>query len=204
VRILKLHGSLDWFNKAEYNKLVNLHADEGLGKPKDAIFGRDDITTSPLLDGPRVANDPLQEMHRIHNVETLYKNPPMFLAAPWLLNPSAMKLLFAGPVRDFWGEVARDGLLNLGLAIIGYSLPTHDDYARQVVYRLVENYQSPHWDEKAPGQEKNELVLIDHRLSAPSQEEFKKRYRFVDWDKTHCCFDGFCEDVLPVLFPPKK
>jgi hypothetical protein len=137
-------------------------------------------------------------MHRVLNVEDLYKDPPMFIATPWLLNPSSMRLLFAAPVKEFWGEIGRDGLANLGMAIVGYSLPLHDDYARQVIYRLVKNYQSPHWREVL-GRAKTPLVLVDYRQSEPALNTLRERYRFVDWSNPRCCFDGFNDDVLPLL-----
>jgi hypothetical protein len=101
-------------------------------------------------------------------------------------------------VKEFWGEIGRDGLANLGMAIVGYSLPLHDDYARQVIYRLVKNYQSPHWREVL-GRAKTPLVLVDYRQSEPALNTLRERYRFVDWSNTRCCFDGFNDDVLPLL-----
>jgi hypothetical protein len=200
VKILKLHGSIDWFDKKRYRKLEEMRASHGFGSPEDPIFNnRENIQVEAIVDGPRLPDDPLREMHRVLNVETLYRDPPIFEAAPWLLNPSSMKLLFANPVRDFWGDAGRDGLANLGMAIIGYSLPSHDDYARQVLYRLVRNYQAPHWQEIS-GHTKPPLVLIDLRPE-PEREKLKQRYRFVNWAKSQCRFDGFNEEVLPLLFP---
>ncbi len=168
--------------------------------PKDPVFSRDSIQTIPLVDGPRFPEDSLREMHRVLNIEALYKTPLLFHAAPWLLNPSSMKLLLCDPVKEFWGEIARDGLANLGMAIIGYSLPSHDDYARQVIYRMVKKYQSLHWQEIS-GQKKTPLVFIDYRSSESERVGLKQRYKFVDWDRTLCRFSGFNEDDLPVLFP---
>jgi hypothetical protein len=199
VRILKLHGSVDWFDKRRYTRLEEIRSSQGFGKPSDPIFGRQNVHVLPLVEGPRFPEDPLREMHRVLDIEAVYRDPPMFVAAPWLLNPSAMKLLYSAPVKEFWGEISRDRLANPAMVIIGYSLPPHDDYARQVMYRLVRNYQSPHWNEVS-GRRKKPLVFIDSRQTEVLQNQLKSRYRFVEWSKTQCCFNGFNEDVLPILF----
>lgn len=203
IRLYKVHGSIDWFDRSRYKDLEDRCTSRGLGKPYHAVFNRPDIRLAPLVDGPRLPDDPMQEMHRVINIETLYSSIRPFEAAPWLLNPSAMKLLFAARVKDFWGYIARDGLANLGIVIIGYSLPPHDEYARQMLYRLITNYQSAHW-QKESGFDKAALVLIDFRESEAAREDLRSRYRFVDWSRTHCYFSGFNEEVLPALFSQSK
>jgi hypothetical protein len=54
-----------------------------------------------------------------------------------------------------------DKSTNFGMAIIGFSLPSQDEYARQVIYRLVTNYQNTNWKEETLEHRKTPLVLID-------------------------------------------
>jgi len=201
VIVSKLHGSVDWFNREQYSR--NLETRVGIGfrdLPSDAVFNNPAIQTSPLLEGPRFPGDPLLEMHRVRNIETLYANPPLFLATPWLLNPSSLKVLYASTVKQLWQGLGHDGVANLGMVIVGFSLPTHDDYARQVLYRIVKNYQSLYWEKGILGRRKAPLRLVDFRCTSTEAQSLRSRYAFIDWDKATCHFNGFDEAVVPSLF----
>lgn len=202
VILLKVHGSIDWFDRRRYLERIAGRKQFALPEPTDdPIFGRTDIITEQLVDGPRFPADPLQEMYRVRNIEKVYSKPPLFLATPWLLTPSSMKVIYA--LRDFWRGLGGAGTLDLGMAIIGFSLPAHDEYTRQVLYRMVRNYQRAHWDEDIIGRRKTPLVLVDYRPLGASRDDFRRRYAFVDWDKATCCFDGFTKDTLAHLFANK-
>jgi hypothetical protein len=131
--------------------------------PYDPVFNNPAVRTSPLLTGPRFPDDPLQEMQRVQNIEALYAKPPLFLATPWLLNPSSMKILYASTVKQLWRGLGHDGVANLGMAIVGFSLPAHDDYARQVLYGIVKNYQSLYWEDGFLNRRKTPLRLVEAR-----------------------------------------
>ncbi len=109
-------------------------------------------------------------------------------------------MLYSGTLRDFWYGLGQAGTLNFGLAIIGFSLSPQDDYARQVLYWLVKNYQSAYWDEEVFGLKKHPLVVVDRQESEEQMEEFRRRYAFVDWSKTRSHMRGFDQDALDVLF----
>jgi hypothetical protein len=199
VILLKVHGSIDWFDRRRYLERIAGRLPFGLPPPTDdPIFGRTNIITKPIVAGPRFLDDPLEEMHRVHNVEQVYLKPPLFLATPWLLLPSSMKVVHA--LKDFWRGLGNAGGLNLGMAIIGFSLPAHDEYARQVIYRMVRNYQRAYWDQEIIGKRKIPLVLVDYRLPGAQRDDFNTRYSFVDRTKAVCLFDGFTEDALVNLF----
>jgi len=202
VILLKVHGSIDWFDRRRYSERLESRRPLGLAPPTDdPIFGRVDTVLEPVVDGPRFPGDPLKEMHRVRNPERVYRNPPLFLATPYLLTPSSMKVIHA--VKEFWRGLGGAGPLNMGMAIVGFSLPLHDEYARQVLYRLVRNYQSAYWGQNIIGNAKTPLVLVDYRVSAGSQSELRRRYAFVDWSKAICCFDGFGSDTLVHIFSNK-
>jgi hypothetical protein len=111
-----------------------------------------------------------------------------------------MKVLYASTVKQLWQGLGHDGVANLGMAIVGFSLPTHDDYARQVLYGIVKNYQSLYWEEGLLGRRKAPLRLVDFRCSSAEVQLLKSRYAFIDWDKATCYFKGFDEAVVPSLF----
>ena len=203
VILLKVHGSIDWFDRAEYNDAEHeCRAAGASARPVHPVFGPtgDDLTTTKLLDGPHQPDDPLSEMYRVADIERLYKRSWMFLAAPWLLAPSTMKILYAAKLLDFWDGRGRDGILNFGLAIIGYSLPDQDAYARQAVYSIITNYQSEYWDDEVLGRRKSPLVLVDLRRGSNAIREFENRYRFVNWERAVRNYRGFDRDSLDQIF----
>ena len=149
VVILKLHGSIDWFDRTQYSEFEAAFVEQGShSPPPHPVFANaTSLDVVPLVDGPRFPNDPLRHMHRVRKLEDLYQRSFLFRCTPWLLSPSSMKMLYTATLRDFWYGLGDAGTLNFGLAIVGFSLPQHDDYARQVLYRLVTNYQTTYWNE---------------------------------------------------------
>lgn len=201
VVILKLHGSIDWFDRTQYRELEAAFAAQGSrSRPSHPIFSNAaDLDVVRLVDGPRFPNDPLREMHRVRRLEDLYRRSFLFRCTPWLLSPSSLKMLYAATLRDFWYGLGDAGTLNFGLAIVGFSLPRQDDYARQVLYRLVTNYQTAYWNDDVCGLKKSPLVLIDRRQSGDELEELRRRYAFVDWTRTRTYMDGLDENAVDLL-----
>jgi hypothetical protein len=205
VIVLKMHGSVDWFHRGQYRQRCEALAAFGLSRaPSDAVFNSERACLQPILDGPRHSDDPLLEMFRLRNADEIITENAFLDSAPWLLNPSSAKVVYAKTLRDFWRGLGRAGGMNLSMAIIGYSLPLHDDYARQAIYRLVRNYQEIYWEEEMLGSRKSPLALVDFRPSEAELRSFKLRYGFVDWTKSYCCMDGFKRETLRVLFPDSR
>jgi hypothetical protein len=198
VVVLKLHGSIDWFDRTDYTWLEERRRKDGFGgHPPDPVFAHEkEFGVTKLLDGPRLPDDPLDQMYRVRHIERLYATQILFFATPWLLSPSPAKVLYAGTLRDFWHGIGAAGVLNFGLSIIGYSLPPQDDYACQVLHAIVTNYQQEHWDEDVYGLRKQPLVIVDYCREAQAVAAFKARYRFVNWDRAILCADGLNEDAV--------
>jgi SIR2-like domain len=202
VSVLKLHGSIDWFDRTEYGKLEHQRRRAGhAGRRVNPVFAHaNELGVTKLIDGPRQPDDPLKRMYRVRDVESLYRKPIMFRATPWLLAPSTLKILYAATLKDFWRGIGNAGILNFGVAIIGYSLPPQDAYARQVVYSIVTNYQETHWDEDIFGMRKQPLLIVDRCDNAKVVESVKERYRFVNWDRAVLYTNGFNEEALSLAF----
>jgi len=201
VTILKLHGSVDWFDRARYAESVEAWRRQGVSEPPDhLVFGpKSEFTVVPLLEGPQPPNDPLHTMYRVEEIETLYQDLFRSRAVPWLLSPSSFKVVYAEKLRDFWWGLGRSGGLNLGLAVIGYSLPEQDDYARQAIYSLTKNYQGYAWDEELAGQRKSPMLLIDRKEDPQRIESYRRRYGFVDSAKAKFHFSGFNEEAVQLI-----
>jgi len=201
VVLLKLHGSVDWFDRRSYSRLeVSFRRSGSTDGPYHPVFKpKRELAAVPLVGGARFSDDPLREMHRVLDIEQLYRSRPLFQVAPWLLNPSSAKILYAEKQKDFWWGLGDWGSMNFAMAIIGFSLSGPDDYARQVLYRLVKNYQCNYWEEGVLGRTKTPLVLVDLRELAGDKEDFKRRYAFVNWERTKTHFAGFDDEALELL-----
>ena len=199
--ILKLHGSIDWFDRTQYTKSEPFYRKHGCSRDPNPVFtNMAELQVLPLLDGPSFPNDPLCEMYRVRQIDRLYQEASPLSCSPWLLNPSSAKMLYSRPLRDFWYGLGDVGARNFGLAIIGFSLAPHDDYTRQAMYRIVKNYQGYCWDEEFSGLRKSPLVLVDKTESIGKEEEFRRRYAFVDWDKAITYMGGFDENAIDAIF----
>jgi hypothetical protein len=201
VVILKMHGSVDWFDRTQYDEIEEVRLAQGLhpGHTHPVFSKTQELDVRPLTDGPRFSRDPLRRIFRVRNVSELYKSDILFQATPVLLNPSPLKLVYSSIFRDFWNGLGRDGSLNFGMAIIGFSMPAHDEYLRQVIYRFVTNYQTKYWDGGDFGPRKTPLVMIDFRNDEKSRHELLDRYRFIDLNKAVIHWEGLNAAALAIL-----
>jgi hypothetical protein len=201
VVVFKVHGSIDWFDRSEFERRIMWHKEQKAPPPDDIIFSHEAaLDLERLVDGPRFGTDPLRNVYRARNLKALYAKDLLFHATPRLLAPSATKLLYASRMSDFWQGMGKAGYLNFGMAIVGFSLPLHDDYARQILYGLVTNYQQHYWDQDLMGQKKTPLAIVDLFRDKASEDSFRQRYRFVDWSRAHVSGKGFELAALDFIF----
>ncbi|MFH1894039.1 MAG: hypothetical protein ABIK83_15305 [Candidatus Zixiibacteriota bacterium] len=203
--ISKMHGSVDWFDEGKYRNWVACWEKQGSKRlPPHPIFNDPDrYGVSPLVDGPRRQNDPLVDLSRIRRADEFYVNeyPP---ETPFILSPSHAKIVYASPLHEFWFGLGQAGGLNLGVSVIGYSLPDHDEYIRISLFELIRNYQQVEWDLSAFGTGKDYVRLVDSRKTKNEVNDYKSRYRFVDMDKTRMFFGGFGTEAVDFLFSDRR
>jgi hypothetical protein len=169
--------------------------------PEHIIFSHEaTLGLERLVDGSRFDTDPLRNVYRAKNLKVLYAMDLLFMATPRILAPSAAKLLYATRMNDFWRGMGDAGYYNFGMAIIGFSLPPQDDYARQILYELVTNYQRSNWDKDLFGGKKSTLTIIDFFPDAAAETRFRERYRFVDWSRANLSGEGFDLASLDKIF----
>ncbi len=204
VVVLKFHGSIDWFDRREFSS----HEEDCRKKfrnsytPRHPVFSNAGaLGVSRLLDGPRPSGDLLDQMYRVRDIKALYQKGLMFHATPWLLAPSTMKILYAERLKDFWYGLYRGGRLNFGMAIIGYSLPCQDEYARQAIYMLTRNYhETDGWEKKVFERRKSPLVIVDYCPDDDRIRHFRERYGFVDWCRATLYADGLNDEAVDAIF----
>jgi hypothetical protein len=195
--ILKLHGSINWFDRNIYDKRV-LEARECPVpyKVKHAIFGPNRIVESfPITDGPRPKNDPLASIFQITDIGPILKRE-FWECCPLILPPSQTKIFYVQSLRDFWWGIQRTGGLQLSLGVLGYSLPPYDAYSRQALYHVFMNYTGYEPDLEFDGRRKTKIRILDYRPDASSAAELQARYRFADPNRTEMRLDGFNEESI--------
>lgn len=122
------------------------------------------------------------------------------MSTPVIINPSAVKLIYSDRVQQFWYGMNLFGAGNLRLAIIGYSLPSHDQYVRQSIYRIVRNFQRiPTESMFSYKTEREPVFMVDRKKKEGDIAEFKQRYSFVDWDRTELYMNGFNDEFVARL-----
>jgi SIR2-like domain len=194
VIILKLHGSIDWFDRRSYRKRLGEAECDGFSPHHltDPIFNsRQNWRLAPLVEGLRRDDEPLREVYRLRDLKAFYSNPPWFLSSPLLLTPSTTKLVYADQFSDLWWGLGVVGIHNFRMVIVGYSLPEHDEYARQAMYRLVKNYQDIPYEPSWTTKRKEPLVLVDRRRTDTEINDYRRRYSFVNWENARPHLDGF-------------
>jgi SIR2-like domain len=198
VVVYKLHGSIDWFDRHSYtNREADWKAHGLAERPDDPIFnGPLKLKITPLIDGASDAEDPLREIYRVMDFQRFYSDPPWFLAVPKIINPSTAKVIFARQFRFFWGLGTFGGSQHK-FNIIGFSMSEHDEYARQVIYRLVKNYLTI--NDYDPPRPKDPIRLVDYRRDESSRSQLLKRYAFLDPAKSEFLLDGFDEATVERL-----
>ena len=194
VVVLKLHGSVDWFDRTDYEEQQRAFEEHGLTEgPVDLVFGSGSpARVIPLATGIE-ASDPMDNLYRVvEGLEELYRQPLLFRNTPWLLTPSTAKAVYASHFASLWFNMGRAGVLNLGVVLIGYSLPSQDEHARQALFRLVHNYQDNWWDMSWPdGRHKAPVLVIDKKESDDERNAFRKTYGFINTKRAVFHLDGF-------------
>jgi hypothetical protein len=203
IVVLKLHGSIDWFDKTSYLKYIEDRKPYKLETPPfHPIFNKPELLgLEKLIKGPCFSEDPLLNVFRATKGKNINYREAFFLASPLLLTPSTQKHVYFNKVHNFWGGMNYEGGLTSKLVLIGYSIPSYDPYAIQVLYRIVRNFQSDWYRKEYPWVKKENMVVITKCASDIKLNEYmKKRLRFVDWSRAVIKSDGFDNEALEIIF----
>lgn len=201
VTVLKLHGSVDWFDNRPFLELKETLLEQGVTEPPShTVFKKPEYYgAEPLVQGPRPLDDPLLHIHRIRDVDSFYLQDRGF-NAPFILSPSHVKFVYAKPLLSFWNGMGRSGGYNLGISVIGFSLPQHDEYIRIGLYQMISNYQHLWWKQKLLGVLKDKVRLVDLCSDSEAIAKYKARYSFVDPARAEYMFEGFSNDAVEFIF----
>ena len=197
IVILKVHGSIDWFDKGIYDNCkycAAFNITEGKARTAHRVFSSHRFELEPLAAGEGSSNDPLLNIHRIGNVDDYFdENTNMGHDIPFVIAPSHHKLFYMDPIIEFWQAFGDIDDLAPRIAIIGYSLPKYDEYARLALYHLLEKCVEF-------GNLRTSIRVVDWKSTNCDISRLKENYCFLDWDKTDCYFDGFNMEAIEMIF----
>ena len=198
VDLLKLHGSIDWYDRYYLDEAMRWHAEQGFDVPnRDPIFGpAPSVPSEPLARGATevFGSNLLPRVFRVPNHEKHFPLEDRTGAhiVPFVLPPAYDKLLGHDPILDLWENLHRTHDAYSSIVMIGYSMPSHDSYAYESLGRLFVEYQNggdtTRWQHRrAPFQ----LVTL-----AKSSQKAIECFPFLDSARTRVWSEGFSLDCL--------
>lgn len=199
VDLLKLHGSVDWYDRHYHDDAMRYHADHGANVPdRDPIFGPNPtVPSESLAHGPtgELGSHILPRVFRVPNHSEhspIQGSPVGSHIVPFILPPSHDKLLGFDAIVDLWWSLHHNLDVFSSIVIIGYSFPPHDSYAYEALGQLLVNYQrggsNTYWEQRrVPIQ----LITLEE-----SPEHARKRVPFLAKDETRVWHGGFSLDSL--------
>jgi len=201
IVLLKMHGSIDWFDYSVFERTCEwIKKLPGNPPVQDSVFAREGtpLHLEKIIEKPVAWNSPLNKIYGIEDLGDYLYTTNWASASPLIISPSHSKLIHVNPLIEFWHGYSSTGGGNGTVTIIGFSLPTHDEYIRQPLYHLVDNFQNNNFYKDILV--KTNLKMIDYKTTSDEILKYKENYSFVDWDRTDCYFNGFNEESLDVIF----
>ena len=198
VDILKLHGSVDWYDWEYYDLRRTWDYEEGTSFAEDdPIFGSKatvpfECLTKGLTQMPYGRNI-LSRAYRVPDHNQYFPiQANRYQTVPFVLPLAHDKLLGYGPITDFWQGLHQALWEVPTIVLIGYSMPSHDSYAYEALGNLLGNYQSAE-DYTLLHQVRKPVPIV---TLANSKECALKNMPFLDSQKTRVWCKGFSEDAL--------
>lgn len=198
VDVLKLHGSIDWYDRHYYDDAMRHYCRQGHEVTgRDPIFGPNpSIPSVSLAHGPigELGNQIVSRVYRVPNVSTYLpiEERPVSRVVPFILPPAYDKLLGSEPIVDLWWSLHHNYDVFSSITIIGYSFPSQDSYADEALVHLLARYQRGGRNNRW----KQRRVPIQLITKAESVECALKTVPFLDPDKTNIWRHGFSLESL--------
>ncbi len=198
VDLVKLHGSVDWYDRYYHDDAVRWHARQGHYVPdRDPIFGPNpSIRSEPLSRGDTevFGMNILPRVFRVldHTNKFPIHGQRFSEVVPFILPPAYDKLLGHDPVLDLWENLLRTLDSFSAIVIIGYSMPSYDSYAYESLGSLLLQYQrggrKTYWEQRR--------VPIQVVSLADSAAAVTNEIPFLDPNKTRVWHQGFSTDAI--------
>ena len=198
VDLLKLHGSIDWYDRYYLDAAMHECAEQGHDVPnRNPIFGpARSVPSEPLARGRTevFGRNLLPRVFRVPNHEKYFPMEERIGShiVPFILPPAYDKLLGYDPILDLWENLHRTQDAYSSIVMIGYSMPPYDSYAYETLGRLFVQYKqggdTTHWEHRR--------VPIQLITLADSRQQVIKSFPFLDSAKARIWSEGFSSDSL--------
>lgn len=203
IILLKMHGSIDWFDFTHYENLCNYLIKKGVHTlpPHNILSNKLEFRPKKIINECNYVNNPLNKIYRVNNLEKYFQiEECSVMTSPFILSPSYNKILYMGSLKELWHSFDSAGSLNEKVSVIGFSLPEHDEYIKQPLFSLINNFQNYYTGDLI---KKSNLNIVDYQENYEDKQKFMNVYSFVDWNKTNAYFEGFCEEAIDMIFKEK-
>ena len=200
VDVLKLHGSIDWYDRQYHDDAARWHEEKGQDVPDgDPMFGPDpSIPIESLARGAVEAfgQHLLPRVFRVPNHREHFPISGRFASiVPFILPLAYDKLLGYDAIIDLWENLHRTLDAFSTVVVVGYSMPRYDSYAYEALGRIFVDYQqggdTTNWEQRR--------VPIQIITLAPSAQEALSLIPFMEKDKTRVWHNGFSREALEWL-----
>ena len=198
VDLLKLHGSIDWYDRKYHDDTNRWHFEEGHDVPdRDPIFGPHPSVQSEPLSKGNTDGFGHNLLNRVFRVRDHAKHFPLFdgpfaHVVPFILPLAYDKLLGYDAILDLWENLHRTMDAFSSITVVGYSMPPYDSYAYEALGQLFVEYQQggvkTYWNQRR--------VPIQLVTLAKSKEDSLKNMPFLDKSQTRVWRKGFSDDAL--------
>ena len=198
VDLLKLHGSIDWYDRYYIDSEMRWHTEQGHDVPnRDPIFGPTPTVPSEPLSRGRTEVFGTHLLPRVFRVPNHRNHFPIedkvaSAVVPFILPPAYDKLLGYDPILDLWENLHRTQDAFSSIIMIGYSMPPYDSYAYETLGRLFVKYQQggdkTYWEHRR--------LPIQLITLADSRQQALECLPFLDPAKTRVWSHGFSPDSL--------
>lgn len=201
VDLLKLHGSVDWYDRKYHDDTVRLYREEGHSVPdRDPIFGPAPLVQTEALSKGETevfGRNLLSRVFRVPNHSRYFPlgDHPFSYVVPFLLPLAHDKLLGYDAILDLWENLHRTMDAFSSIVVIGYSMPPYDSYAFEALGQLFVDYQQG-GDKTYWGQRRVPIQLV---TLADSKNDALKSMLFLAPIKTRVWNKGFADDSLDWL-----
>ncbi len=197
VDVLKLHGSVDWYDRQYHDQARRSWSNDGFKVPDDdPIFGSSPAVQSESLARGATGSYGSHILGRVFRVLNHADHYPIRVerqsfAVPFNLPPAYDKILGNDSVADLW-----EGLFGIGdltaMVIVGYSMPQYDGYAYEALGTLMVGHQRG-GDITERGHRRVPIQLI---TKAESRSEATSALPFPLDEKTRVWHQGFSTEAL--------
>ena len=198
VNLLKLHGSIDWYDRYYLDTAMCRYTKQGHNVPnRDPIFGPDPTVPSESLSRGQTevgfGDNILPRVFRVPDHTTYFpiEGDVVSRIVPFFLPPAYDKLLGYASILDLWENLHRTQDYS-SIVMIGYSMPPYDSYAYEALGRLFIEHQQG-GDATYLGHRRVPIQLI---TLADSGKPALERFPFLDPAKTRVWDQGFSPDAL--------